>query len=83
MNIQRVNTYHTRLYYAVLKGWKQVRAVEEKADDFMYEFANKAKRRGIMSPQDMFLVSHLEYEEKWNRYCDEFFAVKEEIDNGN
>lgn len=69
---------HTRLYYAIMQGWTQVRAVEEEAFDCVYDFADEAQKRGITSPKDMVLLSHLEYEEKWNRYCDDFFATKEE-----
>ena len=65
---------HTRLYYAVTKGWDCVRAVIESADDWVYRFAAEAQRRGIYTPKDMALVSHIEYEEKWNRFCDDFFA---------
>ena len=65
---------HTRLYYAYLQGWDTVRAVEETSDDYIYGFVEEAKRRNIHSPKDMELVSHNEYEEKWNRFCDEYFA---------
>lgn len=74
---------HTRLFYAVMQGWTQVRAVEEEAFDCLYEFAEEAKKRGITSPENMELVSHPEYEEKWNKFCDDFFAAKEENNNGN
>ncbi len=65
---------HTRLYYAVMKGWERVRAVIESSDDWVYGFVEEAKKRGVNSPKDMVLVSHDEYEEKWNRFCDEFFG---------
>lgn len=65
---------HTRLYYAVMKGWDYVRGVIESSDDWVYGFVEEAKKRGIYTPKDMVLVSHGEYEEKWNRFCDEFFA---------
>ena len=65
---------HTRLYLAVLKGWESVRAVVDTAGDYIYGFAAEAKRRNIHSPKDMERISHSEYEEKWHRFCDEFFA---------
>lgn len=65
---------HTRLYYAVMKGWEQVRAVEESSADYANAFAAEAQKRGILTPKDMILVSHTEYEEKWIRFCDDFFA---------
>lgn len=65
---------HTRLYYAVMKGWDHVRGVIDSSDDWVYGFVEEAKKRGIYTPEDMVLVCHGEYEEKWNRFCDEFFA---------
>ena len=68
---------HTRLYYAVMKGWESVRAVVESSDEWVYRFVDEARKRGIHTPKEMTLVSHEEYKEKWNRFCDDFFA-----DNG-
>lgn len=65
---------HTRLYYAVMKGWECVRAVVERSDGWVYKFVSEAQKRGIYTPNDMTLVSHAEYEEKWFRFCDDFFA---------
>ena len=70
---------HTRLYYAVMKGWEYVHAVEETADDWVYRFVAEAQKRNVYTPKDMMLVSHEEYEEKWNRFCDEIFAGAEEF----
>ena len=69
---------HTRLYYAVMKGWECVRAVVESSDDWVYKFVTEAQKRGIYTPKDMTLVSHIEYEEKWNHFCDQFFAEESE-----
>ena len=66
---------HTRIYYAVMKGWERVRAVVESSDDWVYKFVIEAQKRGIYTPKEMTLVSHDEYEEKWNRFCDDFFAA--------
>lgn len=65
---------HTRLYYAVLKGWESVRAVAETSDEWVYGFVEEAVKRGIHSPKDLILVSHQEYDEKWNRFCDDFLS---------
>ena len=69
---------HTRLHYAVMKGWKHVRAVKEPSADWIYRFVTEAQKRNIYTPKDMILVSHEEYEEKWNRFCDEIFADAKE-----
>ena len=68
---------HTRLYYAVMMGWQQVRAVEETSDDYIYGFAEEAVKRNIRTPYDLKLVSHPEYEEKWYKFCDDYFAERE------
>lgn len=65
---------HTRLYYAVMNGWKSVRAVIDASVDQVFRFIAEAQKRNIFQPKDMALVSHEEYEEKWNRFCDEVFA---------
>ena len=65
---------HTRLYYAVMKGWECIRAVVETSDNWVYKFVAEAQNRGIYTPKDMALVSHTEYEEQWLRFCDDLFA---------
>lgn len=69
---------HTRLYYAAMKGWEYVRAVEETSGDWVYRFVAEAQKRNVYTPRDMILVSHEEYVEKWYRFCDEMFADAEE-----
>ncbi len=68
---------HTRLYYAVLQGFKTVRAVLAETDDCIFDFVEEAQKRGIVTPKDLILVSHKEYKEKWNKYCDEYFSSKQ------
>lgn len=65
---------HSRLYYAVVKGWKLVRAVEISSADYIFAFVEEAKKRNIHSPYDLQQVSHLEYEIKWNQFCDTFLS---------
>lgn len=65
---------HTRLYYAVMQGWEFVCAVAQPCGDYIYRFVEEARKRDIRTPGDMALVPHEEYEEKWNRFCDAFFA---------
>lgn len=70
---------HTRLCYAVRKGWESVRAMVESSDDVVYGFVEEAKKRNIHTPRDLTLVSHKEYEEKWDRFCDVFLAEAEAL----
>lgn len=65
---------HTRLYLAVMEGWTHVRAVTEETDEYIFYFAAEARKRGICTPADMPLISHAEYEIKWNRFCDDYFS---------
>lgn len=65
---------HTRLYYAAMMGWNTIYAVEEASDEWVYQFVQEAVHRKIFTPMDMQLVSHEEYETKWNRFCDELFS---------
>ncbi len=67
---------HTRLYYAVTQGWKTVRAFEAEVNDYVLEFVEEAKKRGVISVEKMELLPHSEYEIKWNKFCDDFFASK-------
>lgn len=69
---------HTRLYFAVMQGWSEVLAVEEKSGQYIYGFVEEAIKREIRTPYDLMLISHAEYEEKWNKFCDDYFAQKEE-----
>lgn len=69
---------HTRLYYAVLKDWHSIRAVEEASADYIYGFVKEAQKRNIFTPYDLKMIPHQEYEIKWNQFCDDFFAEKEE-----
>ena len=68
---------HTRLYYAVLQGFTMVRAVLAETDDCILDFVEEAVKRGIHTPKDLVLLPHEEYEEKWNKYCDEYFNNKQ------
>lgn len=65
---------HTRLYYAVTMGWEVIRAVEVESDDWVYGFVEAAQQRKVFSPYDLPMISHEEYEIKWNKFCDDFFA---------
>lgn len=69
---------HTRLFYAVMNGWEYVMAVEDGSGDYIYGFVEEAIRRGITTAYDLQLISHAEYEEKWNKFCDDYFGQKEE-----
>lgn len=64
---------HTRIYYAVMQKWNKVRTVIGKTDDWVYKFVEEAQKRNIFTPKDMKLISHKEYEKKWDQFCDKIF----------
>lgn len=65
---------HTRLYLALEKGLGRVLAVEAEVHESIWDFVREAQRRGIRMPRDLIPLSHEEYVEKWNKYCDDYFA---------
>jgi len=67
---------HTRLYYASMKGWHMIRAVISESEDWVHRFVKEAGRRGIHKPDDLVLLKHEEYEEKWNQFCEELLKEK-------
>jgi len=67
---------HTRLATAVELGFDEVLGFLTEADEYIYAFANEAKKRGICTPYDLKKVSHAEYDVLWNQFCDAFFEEK-------
>ena len=51
--------------------------MEEASGDYIFDFVEEARRRNIRSPFDLEPVDHNTYEQKWNRFCDDFFAQRE------
>lgn len=68
---------HTRLYAAVQDSFPFVKAVISETDDWVWPFVREAERRNILSPRDLILLSHDEYEVQWNQYCDSVFAQQD------
>jgi len=62
---------HTRLYYAVSKGYLT------EPGDYLEGFVEEARKRKIYSPYDIELISHEEYKIKWHKFCDDFFSEGE------
>ena len=64
---------HTRLSVAIDKGFKSVKGIIVQGDDWLYKFVEEAIKRNVKTPYDLEVLSHEDYEIKWNRFCDEFF----------
>ena len=64
---------HTRLSVAIDKGFKSVKGIIVQGDDYLYKFVEEAIKRNVKTPYDLEVLSHEDYDIKWNRFCDEFF----------
>lgn len=67
---------HTRMFCALQMGADTVRGFEAKAGDCIEGFVQEAQRRGVRSPQDLRLLPHAEYKDKWDGFCESFFASR-------
>lgn len=68
---------HTRLSYAADLGIERVNAFLSDPGDYLKEFAEEAKKRGVHTPSDLKKVSKAAYETGWHQFCDDFFKVRE------
>ena len=64
---------HTRLHLATKRGYKQVYGFYTLAEDYIRDFVLEAKRRNILTPYNLELLTHEEYEKKWYIFCNDFF----------
>lgn len=55
---------HTRLYYAISKGYSEVKGYLAEPGDYLEGFVEEARKRKIYSPYDLKLVFHEEYKIK-------------------
>ncbi|MCM1488804.1 MAG: hypothetical protein NC203_10610 [Firmicutes bacterium] len=68
---------HTRMYYAYLRGWKTVKVFNGSVNECIFGFAEEARKRGVIKISDIKRLSHSEYEIKWNKFCEDYFANRE------
>lgn len=64
---------HTRIYLAKILGFSYVKAVIAETENWVWQFVGEAQKRGIFTLGDMKLLSHEDYDVKWNKFCDELF----------
>lgn len=64
---------HTRLSVAVDRGYTSVKGFLADGGSWVQMFVREALLRGIQTPYDMQVLSHSEYDLKWNKFCDELF----------
>lgn len=70
---------HTRMFTAHAQGWTSVRVFETQTDEYIFEFAHEARRRGVYGVGDIALLPHAQYRVKWDRFCDDFFARRDRV----
>ncbi|WP_291570313.1 hypothetical protein [Clostridium sp. UBA4548] len=68
---------HTRLYYAVSRGYTKVKGYLTEPGDYLEGFVEEARKRKVYSPYDLELISHEDYKIKWDKFCDDFFKARE------
>lgn len=68
---------HTRLYLAYKLGFSYVYAFITKSFDGTDYFVKESEKRGIKAVKDMILLSHEDYRQKWDKFCDEYFESLE------
>ena len=64
---------HTRLFLAYELGFSYVYGYITEGFEGEEFFVEETKKRGITKAKDMILVSHDEYERKWNSFCDDYY----------
>jgi len=65
---------HTRIKAALELGYTHVNVYFDECNVYIFNFVEEAKKRNIFSVSQMELLDNEEYELRWNRYCDDFFA---------
>lgn len=68
---------HTRLYLAYNLDFKQVYAYQSQDFDGFDYFFDEARKRNIYSAKDLILLEHEEYLDKWDKFCDEYYMMRE------
>lgn len=68
---------HTRLYLAYRLGFSYVYAFITKSFDGTDYFVKESKKRRVKAIKDMILLSHEDYRQKWDKFCDEYFESLE------
>ncbi|MCL2415285.1 MAG: hypothetical protein FWD01_00570 [Defluviitaleaceae bacterium] len=74
---------HTRIRAALDLGYDSIFVYEEETGKYIFDFADETMRRGINCVADMEIISAEEYQEKWHKFCDDFFDALGNLENAN
>lgn len=64
---------HSRLYLAVKNGYEKVYGFYTQSESYIEDFVLEAKKRNILTPNDLSILSHPDYDEKWIGFCNKYF----------
>ena len=64
---------HTRISVGIDKGFSRVKGFITNSYDYVDDFVKEAELRGIISPKDMIELTHEDYKNKWNKFCEDYF----------
>ena len=67
---------HTRMKAAAQLSYTHVYIYPDEYDNSIFDFVEEAKKRHIYSVFDMEILDSKDYELKWDKFCDDFFAAK-------
>lgn len=65
---------HTRLYVAIKRDYKQVYGFYTLTEDYISDFVIEAKKRNVLTPYDLKILTHDEYKIKWDEFCNDLFS---------
>ena len=64
---------HTRLTLATKLGFEFVYAYISEDFDENHYFVKECQKRSVFSPKDMKILTHEVFDNKWNKFCDDYF----------
>lgn len=64
---------HTRLKLGTKLGFEFVYAYISEDFDGTHYFVKECQKRSVFSPKDMKILTHEVFDNKWNKFCDDYF----------
>lgn len=64
---------HTRLKLGTKLGFESVYAYIAEDFEGTDYFVNECHKRSVFSPKDLIILTHEDFDNKWNKFCDDYF----------
>lgn len=64
---------HTRLKLGSMLGFESIYAYISEDFEGIDYFVKECQKRGVFSPKDMEILTHVDFDNKWNKFCDDYF----------